>query len=138
MTVNQALDWLEAHPRLVDLVCIYVLLPLLAVALRRLTLRFHFFAEIAEAGGLDAKKLVNAFRSRLKMPPLPTFFMGIVSVVVLLWTIAIVVGCGPQPGAQSPARETARAGVMLIAEAVKVADSMCAEIAQDRKDASLA
>src|SRR5574338_298624 len=61
-----------------------------------------------------------------KVPPLP---------VLLL----LVVGCGPaQPGAQSPARDYARAAILLVSEGVKVADQVCADVALAKKDFTVA
>lgn len=46
--------------------------------------------------------------------------------------------CAPSSGAKDPARETARGAILTVAEAVRVADGVCADLAIATKNAELA
>ncbi|MDB4994369.1 MAG: hypothetical protein JWM74_1801 [Myxococcaceae bacterium] len=51
---------------------------------------------------------------------------------------AVACAAASGAGAQDPARETARGAILTVAEAVRVADGVCADLALARKDAELA
>lgn len=59
------------------------------------------------------------------------------AVPILAIAACLVLGCGA-PGAKSPARDYARAGLSLVAQGQKEADHLCAELAQQKLDAKLA
>lgn len=84
------------------------------------------------------KETAPATMKTPSVPPLPTLFMMIVVVITAAWTVSIV-GCGAgAQGAKSPARDYARATLILVAEATKAADGVCADLAKQKSDAKLA
>lgn len=68
-------------------------------------------------------------------PPLPTLFMSIVMAIALGWTFFIV-GCNGSQ--QNIVRNAARADVLLVADGAVKMQSLCADLAMQRKDLELA
>jgi hypothetical protein len=134
------LPWIEAHPVLFALLWPTVTALVTAVLKPRsveeyaaMPPRLGAVLRLVGAIGFDVPKMLESVRQVLtgKRP-------GALSILApMLLALALpLVGC--TPGASSPARDTARATVLLIAEAEKAADAVCAVVAKDRADAKLA
>lgn len=79
-----------------------------------------------------------AIGGSLPVPPAPTLLLTFALVCPVVGA-PYALGCaGSTPASQLPARDYARAGVMMVAEGVKVADDACATVAKAKSDAGLA
>lgn len=68
-------------------------------------------------------------------PPLPTAMMLICIAIVALWSVFIL-GCGA--GQQTVVRNAARADILLVADGAVKMQSLCADLAMQKKDLELA
>jgi len=155
--VTLALDWIEAHPTIFALVIMPVIgaivswlgkprtpeefarMPYVVAQLLRVwSAVFPDPNKVAKVIGemLTRKKVDQDAPTKPRLPPDPPSGAGGLGVLALALALSMgTQGCGGD--AKSPARESARAAVVVVAEGVKVADEVCAQAGAKQKDAAL-
>lgn len=152
--VTLALDWIEAHPTIFALVIMPIIgaivswlgkprtveefarMPyLLAQALRLWSAVFPDPNKVLKVIGEVLTRSKDA-PTKPKLPPDPPSGAGGLGVLALAIALSMGAhGCGGD--AKSPARDSARAAVVLVAEGVRIADETCAQVGAKQKDPAL-
>lgn len=145
------LQWIEQNPVLFSVVVWPLVTAIVTAFFRKRTAeeyaamppRLAAFMRFVGAIGFDAPKALETVRlmvtggvpsdAKPKPPPKPP----VLPLMALVLALVFAAGCHPQES-KAPARDTARAVVLLVAEGAKAADQLCAGYAARASNADLA